>query len=118
MAAALAELAEAEAAAAEEREQVSPLYLFEHLVGENIHRRRMSLASLECQVSALVNSDACPRPTTQGAALREANQALLAEVQRLRPRQVRSPGGGALKLEGDAFSAALCILQPVFAFVV
>jgi hypothetical protein len=40
------------------------LYTFEHLVGENIHRYRMSLTSLERQVSDLVNSDTCPRPTT------------------------------------------------------
>jgi hypothetical protein len=35
-----------------------------HLVGENIHRYPMSLTSLECQVSRLVNSDTRPRPTT------------------------------------------------------
>jgi hypothetical protein len=33
---------------------------------ENIHRRPTLLASLECRVSELVNSDACPRPTTGG----------------------------------------------------
>ena len=42
----------------------APLYIFAHLVGENIHRPAMSLTSLECQVSELVNSDACPCPTT------------------------------------------------------
>jgi hypothetical protein len=42
----------------------APLYIFEHLVGENIHRYPISLTSLECQVSALVNSDTCPCPTT------------------------------------------------------
>ena len=30
------------------------------LVGESIHRQPVSLTSLECQVSELVNSDACP----------------------------------------------------------
>jgi hypothetical protein len=35
------------------------------VVGENIHRHPMSLTSLECQVSELVNGDTCPRPTTQ-----------------------------------------------------
>ena len=41
-----------------------PLYILEHLVGENIYRYPMSLTSLECQVSELVSSDACSRPTT------------------------------------------------------
>ena len=36
----------------------------EHMVGENIHRYPMSLTSLECLVSGLVDSDTCPRPTT------------------------------------------------------
>jgi hypothetical protein len=40
----------------------APLYIFEHLVGENIHRYPMSLTSLQCQASELVDSDACPRP--------------------------------------------------------
>ena len=40
-----------------------PLYTFEHLVGENIHRYPMSLTSLECPASKLVNSDTRPRPT-------------------------------------------------------
>ena len=35
---------------------------FEHFVGENMHRYPMSLTSLECQVSELVNSDTCLRP--------------------------------------------------------
>jgi hypothetical protein len=39
--------------------------VFEHLVGENIHRYPMSLTSLEYQVSELVSSDTCPRPTTR-----------------------------------------------------
>jgi hypothetical protein len=38
--------------------------VLEHLVGENIRRCPMALTSLECRVSALVNSDARPRPTT------------------------------------------------------
>ena len=33
---------------------------------ENIHRRPTLLASLECRVSELVNSDVCPRPMTGG----------------------------------------------------
>jgi hypothetical protein len=40
------------------------LYIFEHLVGENIRRYPTSLTSLECRVSELVHSDTCPRPTT------------------------------------------------------
>jgi hypothetical protein len=36
------------------------------LVGENIRRYPMSLTSLDCQVSKLVNSDTCPRLTTGG----------------------------------------------------
>jgi hypothetical protein len=32
------------------------------LVDENMHRYPMSLTSLECQASELVNSDTCPRP--------------------------------------------------------
>jgi hypothetical protein len=46
-------------------EQVAPLCIFEHLVGENIYRSTMSITCLECQASKLINSDACPRPTTQ-----------------------------------------------------
>ena len=42
----------------------APLYIFEQLLGENVHRSTMSLTSLECQVSELGDSDACPRPTT------------------------------------------------------
>ena len=36
------------------------------LVGDNIHRSTMSIhvARLECQVSKMINSDTCPRPTT------------------------------------------------------
>ena len=34
------------------------------LVGENMHRHPMSITSLGCEVSELVNSDTCPRPTT------------------------------------------------------
>ena len=41
-----------------------PSVLTQCLVGENIHRHPMSLKSLEYQVSELVNSDTCPRPTT------------------------------------------------------
>ena len=44
------------------------VYIFEGLVGENNHRYPMSLASLECQVSELVNSNTCPRPTTDAFA--------------------------------------------------
>ena len=53
-----------ELAGLEDARRYAPLYRFEHLVGENIHRYPMTLTSLECQVSELVNSDACPRPTT------------------------------------------------------
>ena len=42
----------------------APLYIFEHLVGENIDRYPMPLTILECQVSELVDSDACRRVTT------------------------------------------------------
>ena len=39
-------------------------------VGESINRHPMSLTSLECPASELVNSDTCPRPTTQHSELR------------------------------------------------
>ena len=41
-----------------------PLYIFEHFVGEYISTYPIPLKGLECQASKLVNSDACPRPTT------------------------------------------------------
>jgi hypothetical protein len=44
---------------------------------ENIHRYPMSLTSLECQMSALVNSDTCPRPTTRFFPHPEARAAAL-----------------------------------------
>ena len=37
-------------------------------VGESIHRYPVSLTSLECHASELVNSDACPYPTPRQAA--------------------------------------------------
>ena len=40
----------------------------------------MSLTSLECQVSELVHSDTCPRPTTQAEAEAEAAEAEAAEL--------------------------------------
>ena len=52
-------------AAAETAQLGAKLLTHRHLVGENIHRYPMSLTSLERQVSELVNSDTCPRPTTQ-----------------------------------------------------
>ena len=48
-----------------ERRAVQRAALFEHVFGGNIHRYPMFLTSLEYQVSKLVNSDTCPRPTTQ-----------------------------------------------------
>jgi hypothetical protein len=42
----------------------APLCIFQHLVGEGIHRYAVSLSSLECQVSKLVNRNTCPRLTT------------------------------------------------------
>jgi HrpA-like RNA helicase len=60
----------------------APLYIFEYLVGENIHRYPMSLTRLECQVSELVDSDACPRPTTGLASLRGHRVSRAAAVQR------------------------------------
>jgi hypothetical protein len=45
-------------------EVCAPLYIFEHLVGEHIHRYPMSLTSLESQVSAFGKSHTCPRPMT------------------------------------------------------
>ena len=38
--------------------------IFKHFVGEYIRRCPMLLNRLECQVSKLVDSDVCPRPTT------------------------------------------------------
>jgi ankyrin repeat protein len=35
-------------------------------VGIRCHRYPMSLTSLDCRVSELVDSDTCPRPATQG----------------------------------------------------
>jgi hypothetical protein len=57
-----------------QRMQVSPLYILEHLVGENMHRSAMSITRLECQVSELVNSDACPCPTIQGSCRTSTNE--------------------------------------------
>jgi hypothetical protein len=34
------------------------------ILSKQVHRYPMPLTSSECQVSELVNSDACPRPTT------------------------------------------------------
>jgi hypothetical protein len=50
-------------------------YIFEFLVGENIHRYPMSLTNLECQESELVHSDTCPRPTAKDVAARAAELA-------------------------------------------
>jgi hypothetical protein len=38
------------------------LYIFEHLIGENIRRYPMFPTILEHQLTKLVNSDACPTP--------------------------------------------------------
>ena len=64
----------------------APLYIFEYLDGENIHRYPMPQTSLECQVSKWVNGDTCPRPTTvaRGAARSSSGRACWPRAQRRR----------------------------------
>jgi hypothetical protein len=55
--------------------------------GEDIRRHPVSLTSLECQVSKLVNSDACPCPTTHGVMSRSGSSRT--EISYTRPPLLR-----------------------------
>jgi hypothetical protein len=74
-------------------------------VCRNIHSYHMSLTNSECQVSALVNSDACPRPTT-GRRGESGGRAVRAAAPRGTAAQQRRGSSGSDSGRGSASSSS------------